>query len=430
MNVSLSEQLDRDIETYLHKVFGTYFSSLDTRFAVDIRSDVIVSSNFIRGDYNEDDISIALQRVTLGRMGHPDWRVYSSGTEEDAMKQNVKVNRAIHFRPASSVEAGLFYSEHEENKDKELGTVGHVRIDFGSSGKGFYHSWWPHNGDRFNTEEFKGELQEMVDALRADGPLQDLASMRAYCYRNGGQITEDGRSFGYIAETKNYRYCLRCTPSPGDYQGYLYCYDLRQQQIAQSKPVGQVTYSSGERMEFTDAASFLQTIREELPYMATTGFRYKLLTDDPDIQKVVDDILLDFTGEENPRRACNYGLTEKGIKAMQDVANQNLPHTYEWFVITDCNTSGEYIFRNLTLEEAIHTYLDSDRPEKRIGVTKDGIATVDLVWSHDGEQKFFTDHLKLNSFKSDSEVAAAVEKLQSELEQNTPQQGMTIGGLS
>ena len=47
--------------------------------------------------------------------------------------------------------------------------------------------------------------------------------------------------------------------------------------------------------------------------MATTGFRYELLTDDPDIQKAADDILLDFAGEENPRQACNYGLTEKGI---------------------------------------------------------------------------------------------------------------------
>ena len=179
--------------------------------------------------------------------------------------------------------------------------------------------------------------------------------------------------------------------------------------------------------------------------MSTTGFRYELLTDDPDIRKAADDILLDFAGEENPRRACNYGLTEKGIKAMQDAANTTLPHTYAWFVITDCNTSGEHIFRDLTLEEAIHTYLGSDRPEKRIGVTKDGgsdrpekrigvtkdgIATVDLVRSLDGEQQFFTDHLKLDSFKCDPEVAAAVETLRLELEQNAPRQGMTMGGLS
>lgn len=343
----------------------------------------------------------------------------------------IKTEHLFALRPASREEAGLFYSQLDEAEDTVLGTVGHVRMDFGSSGKGFYHTWWPHNDDQFNTGEFKGELQEVVDMLRADGPLKDLASMRSYCYRNGGGITQDGRCFGYIVETEHYRYCLRCTPSPGDYQGYLYCYDLRQQQmVQQDKPVGRVTFASGEQTEFTDATAFLQTIREELPYMATTGFRYELLTDDPDIRKAADDILLDFAGEENPRRACNYGLTEKGIKAMQDAADQTLPHTYAWFVITDCNTSGEHIFRDLTLEEAIHTYLGSDRPEKRIGVTKDGIATVDLVRSLDGEQQFFTDHLKLDSFKCDPEVAAAVETLRLELEQNTPQQGMTMGGLS
>ena len=82
------------------------------------------------------------------------------------------------------------------------------------------------------------------------------------------------------------------------------------------------------------------------------------------------------------------------------------------------------------MEEAIRTYLDSDRPEKRLGVTKDGIATVDLVRSLNGEQHFFTDHLRLDSFKRDPEIAAAVKTLRLELEQNTPQQGITIGGLS
>lgn len=220
MAISLSEQLESDIKEYLHKTFGTYFSSLDERFAADIKENVISASDFHHGYYNDDDISIAFQRVTLGRMGHPDWQIYHpcTDTEANTMKQNVKVNTPIHIRPASPEEAGLFYSELDETADERLGTVGHVRMDFGSSGKGFYHTWWPHNDDQFNTEEFKGELQEVVDMLRADGPLKDLASMRSYCYRNGGEITEDGRCYGYVVDTEHYRYCLRCTPSPGDYQ--------------------------------------------------------------------------------------------------------------------------------------------------------------------------------------------------------------------
>ena len=42
--------------------------------------------------------------------------------------------------PASLEEAGLFYAQTPE-RDEELGAIGHVRIDFGSGGKSFYHTW-------------------------------------------------------------------------------------------------------------------------------------------------------------------------------------------------------------------------------------------------------------------------------------------------
>lgn len=93
------------------------------------------------------------------------------------------------LRPASIEEAGLFYSQMDEAEDAVLGTVGHIRMDFGASGKEFYHTWWPHNGDQFNTGEFKDELQKFVDMLRADGPLTNLASMRNYCYQHGGIVS-------------------------------------------------------------------------------------------------------------------------------------------------------------------------------------------------------------------------------------------------
>ncbi len=344
-------------------------------------------------------------------------------------KQNVfKQTRDFELRPASVEEAGLFYSD--EGQDPALGTVGHLRMDFGSGGKGFYYTWWPHNGDRFNTPKFKDALQEFVDAMRRDGPLQSLSAMNTYCWHNGGEISDNDRVYGFIAETEQYRFCLRCTLRPGDYQGYLYCYDLRQQELArQSKLIGRATFSSGERQEFTDAGQYLQTIREELPYRDTTGFRFETLTDDPQVRKSVDDILLDFAGEGNPRRACNYGLTEAGKQALRDAADPNKPHTYAWFVLTDCGTPEEQIHRGLTLEEAIQLYQDSDRAEKRLGVTKDGIATVDLVRSLDGEQQFFEDYHKLESFRDDPALLEAMETVRQELEQMTPQEGIAIGGI-
>lgn len=233
-------------------------------------------------------------------------------------------NREFVLRPASLDEVGLFYSE--EKLDEALGTVGHLRMDFGHGEKEFWHTWWPHNEDRFNTPEFKEVLQRFVDDLRQTGLLKNLGAMDAYCWQHGGSITEDRRSYGYIAETENYRFCLRCTPFPGEYQGYLYCYDLCQQEMyRQEHPVvGRVTFASGEQQEFTDSKALLQAIREELPFRSTTGFRFETLTDDPEVKKAVDDILLDFAGEDNSRRTCNYGLTETGKQALKRLATNQL----------------------------------------------------------------------------------------------------------
>lgn len=103
------------------------------------------------------------------------------------------------LRPASIEEAGLFYSQMDETEDAVLGTVGHIRMDFGASGKEFYHTWWPHNGDQFNTGEFKDELQKFVDMLRSDGPLTNLASMRNYNTRRDGPAQRGSGPDGQVA---------------------------------------------------------------------------------------------------------------------------------------------------------------------------------------------------------------------------------------
>lgn len=74
-------------------------------------------------------------------------------------------NMKFHIRPARPEEAGLFYTPHPE-EDKRLGTVGHVRMDFGRSGNEFWHTWWPRGPEELNSPTFKLELQEVVDTLR------------------------------------------------------------------------------------------------------------------------------------------------------------------------------------------------------------------------------------------------------------------------
>ena len=215
-------------------------------------------------------------------------------------------NMKFHIRPARPEEAGLFYTPHPE-EDKRRGTIGHIRMDFGRSGNEFWHTWWPRGPEELNSPVFKAELQEVVDTLR-ESVLKNRFAMERFCYEHGGKISGGWtQNYGYIVETEHYRYCLRCTPFPGDYQGYLYCYDLRQQQMAQqNRAVGRATFANGEQREYHDPQTYLAAIRQELPYRDVTGFRYETLTDDPAVRKQVDDILFDLYGEENPHSLADY----------------------------------------------------------------------------------------------------------------------------
>ena len=64
--------------------------------------------------------------------------------------------------------------------------------------------------------------------------------------------------------------------------------------------VGSVSFINGDARQFTDAKEYLDCIREELPHEATTGFRFRTITQDPAVRKAVDDIVFDLYGEENP----------------------------------------------------------------------------------------------------------------------------------
>ena len=72
--------------------------------------------------------------------------------------------------------------------------------------------------------------------------------------------------------------------------------------------VGSVSFLSGETQQFTDAKAYLDCIREELPHEATTGFRFRTITQDPAVRKAIDDIVFDLYGEENPCNEEDYNL--------------------------------------------------------------------------------------------------------------------------
>ena len=213
-------------------------------------------------------------------------------------------------RPASRSEAGLFYAIEPE-LDKLLGGVGHLRMDFGRHGTEFWSRWFDHCGDKLNTPEFKAEIDEVVNELR-ETVLKDRATMRSYCADFGGELGENYsiRQYGYVVETEHYRYCLRCKPQEGDYDGYLHCFDKRVQEMnqAQKEPqlVGLLTFANGDVLEFADPTEYVDKLREEIEFINTTGMCYETLTDDPQTRKAVDDIVYGLYGEENPRPLEDY----------------------------------------------------------------------------------------------------------------------------
>lgn len=275
-------------------------------------------------------------------------------------------NRRFIPRPALPEEAGLFFALPKE-QDAELGTIGHVRMDFGRGGKEFWHTWHPRSDESLNSPEFKAELAEVVNELRECGPLKDLSAMYRYCGEHDGKIEGGWRqNYGYVVETEHYRYCLRCSPGQGDYHAYLTAFDLQ-------------------------------------------------------VQKM--DMKLKASEQK-------FGLTDLGKQMLRNAADNTLPHSYSWFVFRDINQPGEVLTGDLTLPEAIRLYNEMDSDNKRIGVTKDEIATVDFVIMVDGKQWFSDDYTKLASFSSDESVAAAVETLKNEITEQSPGQGMTMGGMN
>lgn len=108
----------------------------------------------------------------------------------------------------------------------QTGCIGHLRGDFAPSGYGFYTAW-SDTREQWKTDEFKSELDDVINALREDkGLLHNRYDMAAFAKANlessfkGNYCTE----YGFRADTEKHAFLLRCNPTKGDYNFYCYCY--------------------------------------------------------------------------------------------------------------------------------------------------------------------------------------------------------------
>lgn len=122
-------------------------------------------------------------------------------------------------------ETPLFYSAHEPGRDQQMGCIGHLRQDFGRSGKEFHTTWDDHCAD-LKTQAFKDEFDGVINTLR-EGVLKDRAAMSAYCYAHPQAKLNDGRdyNYGFKLKTDSHVYYLRCCTLRDDNSLFCYAYE-------------------------------------------------------------------------------------------------------------------------------------------------------------------------------------------------------------
>lgn len=130
------------------------------------------------------------------------------------------------IRPLHYYERKYTYAQSVQLKG-QTGSIGHLRGDFDSGGFGFYTTWNDHQ-QRLKTDEFKSELDEVINALRSDeyGLLKNRPSMSSFVRNYSGSSFQGAYTteYGFRVDTNEHAYLIRCNPTKGDYNFYCFCY--------------------------------------------------------------------------------------------------------------------------------------------------------------------------------------------------------------
>jgi hypothetical protein len=125
-------------------------------------------------------------------------------------------------------ERNYTYSQSQQIS-MQTGCIGHLRADMDSSGEGFFSSWDDFRKD-LKTQEFKDELDTVINELRKDGNfLCNRKALSEYCHSHpeasfGKDSLGNEREFGVRVNTDSYAYMMRINPHKGEYNLYCYCY--------------------------------------------------------------------------------------------------------------------------------------------------------------------------------------------------------------
>ena len=133
------------------------------------------------------------------------------------------------IRPLRAEEQQYTYAQ-SKIITKQAGAIGYLRGDFGRKGTEFHSSWFEQDTGR-KTDEFRAELDEVINALRFEeeygGLLAGRSTMRKYGRGQPDSAFEGNYTieYGFRIDTERFSYLLRCNPVPGDYNFYCWCYE-------------------------------------------------------------------------------------------------------------------------------------------------------------------------------------------------------------
>ena len=133
----------------------------------------------------------------------------------------------ITLRPMEEAEKMYCYTQSQQIM-AQTGCIGYLRADMDTDGIGFYSEWDDHCR-HLKTDEFRTELDAVINALRFDEEsgriLWNRSQLSKFCFsHDDAAIGNDGREFGFRSDTDKYSYLFRLNPNKGEYNVYCYCY--------------------------------------------------------------------------------------------------------------------------------------------------------------------------------------------------------------
>jgi len=112
--------------------------------------------------------------------------------------------------------------------------------------------------------------------------------------------------------------------------------------------------------------------------------------------------------DENSR----FGFTKEGLAALKRASDSTATHSYRWFVLENLGLPNVMLEYASSLEDAIYQYQASVSDNKRLGVTKDEIVTIDILIKENGDERIDSNYKASDSFNHDTVIIQAVSKLE------------------